>query len=152
MKRFLNLVFLFLLLQLNHAQKPTFLRLYDSHGKKINRGELFETTDTSLVLTRKNIFTETPVTKINVIKSKRTTSHRILITALKIAGAAIFLVATVYNLSRPGYSYSTIDNNNKSKSQSPKKIMRTPKAEKKYEINQDAEKWKKQRALLNGLS
>ena len=150
MKRLLNLVFLFLFLQSGHSQKPTFLRLYDVHGKKIDRGELFETTDTSLVLTRKNIFTETPVTKVNVIKSKRTTGHRILITTLKITGAAIFLVAAVYSLSQPRYGYRPIDNN-KPKSKTSRQIMKIPKAEKKYEINQDAEKWKKQRALLNGV-
>jgi hypothetical protein len=151
MKRILHLFFLFLFFQLGHSQQPTFLRLYDATGKKIDRGELFETTDTSLVLTRKNIFTETPVTKINAIKSKRTTGHRILISTLKITGAAVFLVAAVYSLSQPRYGYRTFDNT-KPKSKMPKRIMRTPKAEKKYEINQDAEKWKKQRVLLNGLT
>jgi hypothetical protein len=150
MKMILHLVFLFSFLQSNFAQKPTFLRLYDSHGKKIDRGELFETTDTSLVLTRQNIFTETPVTKVNIIKSKRTTGHRILITTLKITGAAIFLVAAVYSLSQPRYGYRTIDNN-KPKSKTPRQIMKTPKAEKKYEINQDAEKWEKQRVLLSWI-
>ena len=148
MKMILHLVFLFLFLQSTFAQKPTFLRLYDSHGKRIDRGELFETTDTSLVLTRKNIFTETPVAKVNLIKSKRTTAHRMLVTTLKITGAAIFLVAAVYSLSQPRYGYSTIDNN-KPRSKTPRQIMKTPKAEKKYEIYQDAEKWKKQRVLLN---
>ena len=148
MKMILHLVFLFLFLQSTFAQKPTFLRLYDSHGKRIDRGELFETTDTSLVLTRKNIFTETPVAKVDLIKSKRTTAHRMLITTLKITGAAIFLVAAVYSLSQPRYRSRAIDNN-KPKSKTPRQIMKTPKAEKKYEINQDAEKWEKQRVLLN---
>ena len=90
MKSIIGLVLLLLLFQSVNPQKPAFFRVYNANGKKLNKGELFQLSDTSITLTRKNIFVETPVSQIEVIKSKRTTGHRILITTLSIAGAGVF--------------------------------------------------------------
>src|SRR5687767_7895479 len=136
MKRAICLLFLFVTLHFVNAQKPTFLRVYNAHGKKINRGTIFETTDTSITLTRKNIFTETPIAQIDVIKSKRTTGHRILITTLSVAGIAVLLAGAVHSLARPHGYYTNTD-----KQQTKKNPMslrsKPPRPLKKYQVSND---------------
>ena len=90
------------------AQKPAFFRVYNAEGKKVNKGTLYEFSDTSVTLTRRNQFVETHLSQIDVIKSKRTTGHRVMKTTLIVMGAAVFLVAAVYALSRGGPGYGNI--------------------------------------------
>lgn len=132
------------------AQKPIFLRLYNSSGKKIDRGELFQMSDTSITLTRKNIFTETPITKVELIKSKRTTGHRILITSLSVVGVAAIVAGKIYSLSQPTYGYRDFSNKG-GKSNKLTRVPRRPRPLKKYEVKGDTEHWAKQRELLTRL-
>ena len=152
MKSIIGLVLLLLLFQSVNPQKPAFFRVYNANGKKLNKGELFQLSDTSITLTRKNIFVETPVSQIEVIKSKRTTGHRILITTLSIAGAGVFLAAAVYGLSRPR-DYVRPGNINRGGSKSGSvnntRVMRkTQRPHKKYKVNGNAQTWEEQRKLL----
>ena len=138
-------------MQFAEAQKPAFFRVYNTHGKKVNKGSVFELSDSSLTLTRKNIFVETAVPEIDVIKSKRTTGHRVMITTLKVVGIAFFVAATVFALSHDGPRTSTINSGaGKTKNGNLKNPMpkTAPKPEKKYKVNADAEKWQEQRKLL----
>jgi hypothetical protein len=141
---------LFFLVQSADAQKPVFFRVYNSNGKKLNKGILFQLSDTSVTLTRRNRFVETPVSQIDVIKSKRTTGHRVLKTALVVVGSAGFLVAAIYASNhtspRNGYINSGANKSNPGDLKSP--LHKTPRPQKKYRINRDAEKWQEQRKLL----
>jgi hypothetical protein len=150
MKRAICLLFLFVTLHFVNAQKPTFLRVYNAHGKKINKGTIFETTDTSITLTRKNIFTETPIVQIDVIKSKRTTGHRILITTLSVAGIAVLLAGAVHSLSRP-HGYYRTNTGNQVKKDPMGLRSKPPRPLKKYQVSNDTNTWRKQRILLNQL-
>jgi hypothetical protein len=150
MKTIIALLLLFLV-QSAGAQKPAFFRVYNSEGKKVNKGALFEFSDTSVTLTRRNQFVETHLSQIDVIKSKRTTGHRVMKTTLVVVGAAVFLVATVYALAHSGSRYGTIDPGGANKSKPGKPVMplqKPPKPKKKYKVNSDVEKWQEQKKLL----
>ena len=151
MKRAICLLFLFVTLHFVNAQKPTFLRVYNAHGKKINKGTIFETTDTSITLTKKNIFTETTIAQIDVIKSKRTTGHRILITTLSVAGIAVLLAGAVYSLSRPHGYYHTNTGKQQNKKDPMRLRLKPPRPLKKYQVSNDTNNWREQRILLNQL-
>ena len=153
MIRIIFLLLLFFSSQLITAQKPAFLRVYNSHGKKINKGELFQTSDTSITLTRRNLFTETPITQINVIKSNRTTGHRVAITTLSIlsvVGVAILLANSLNDTNRPN-GYINRGNNKSRQTNTVNPMLKKGRPLKKYKVNQDQEEWKKQRVVLNLL-
>ena len=150
MIRIIFLLLLFFSSQLITAQKPAFLRVYNSHGKKINKGELFQTSDTSITLTRRNLFTETPVTQIDVIKSNRTTGHRIVITTLSVVGFAVVLVSALNNTSER-QRYNNTSSNKSTGTTTVNPILKTARPLKKYKVNQDPEQWKKQRTVVNLL-
>lgn len=145
-------LFLFFLFTSADAQKANFFRVYNLKGKKINKGEIFQLSDTSVTLTRRNMFVETPISQIDVIKSKRTTGHRLLKTTLHVVGAAVFLVATAYALAHDGSRNGYINNGtNKQQTGSGKgKTLRykTPRPQKKYKVHGDIEKWQDQKKLL----
>lgn len=146
----ISLLLLFGTAQFAKAQEPAFFRVYNAKGKKVNKGSVFELSDSSLTLTRRNIFVETPVKEIYVIKSKRTKGHRIMITALKVVGGVFFLAATAYSLAQDGPHNGTINSGaNKSKSGNFKNPLHaTPRPQKKYKVYADVEKWQEQRELL----
>jgi hypothetical protein len=98
MKEIVSFIFFLFLLQSAQAQKQNFFRVYNIQGKKVNKGAIFQLSDTSVTLTRKNIFTETPVSQIKVIKSRRTSGHRVLVTTLSVVGVAVLFVGTIYRL------------------------------------------------------
>ena len=150
MKITISLLLLFFSAQFTEAQEPAFFRVYNTHGKKVNKGSVFELSDTSLTLTRKNIFVETTVPEIDIIKSKRTTGHRIMITTLKVVGVAFFLAATAFSLSGDGPRNGTINSGGKKKSHdgNSKPSEKPPRPPKKYKVNADVEKWQEQRKLL----
>jgi hypothetical protein len=156
MKTIIGLL-LFFLVQSADAQKPAFFRIYDANGKKVNKGNIYGLSDTSLTLTRRNLFVETPISQIHVIKSKRTTGHRVMMTALTVVGVGVILVGTVYSLShrgqrncfinsRPGKTRKIADKPTNEKVISP--LKKIPKPQKKYKVNADVEKWQEQRKLL----
>ena len=103
--------------------------------------------DTSITLTRKNRFVETPVAEINTIKSKRTTGHRILITTLSVVS-----VVTILTTVAQGNQRSPANINSSSKKTPDLPIMGKPaKPLKKYKVNNNLEDWQEQRKLLTFL-
>lgn len=155
--RTLIILFLLFLAQSLQAQKPDFFRVYDSHGKKVAKGIIFTYSDTSLTLTRRNRFIETPLSQIDLIKSKRTTGHRIAMTTLSVAGVVFIVAGTLFTLNNGGYRNGTIGrsprrirrNANPPNTQNPRSpLEKIPKQKKKYEVNGDAEKWKETRKFL----
>ena len=152
------LIFLLLVLsQSLHAQKPDFFRVYDSHGKKVAKGTIFTYSDTSITLTRRNRFFETPLSQIDLIKSKRTTGHRVAMVTLGVVGFAFVVAGTLFTLNNGGYPNGTfgrgprrIRNNdaptNVQKLKSP--LEKPPKLQKKYKVNSDTEKWQETRKAL----
>lgn len=148
MKRFFYLLLIFPLAFAN-AQQATFLRVYNTKGEKINRGYLFQLTDTSITLTRKReIFTETPVSEINFIKSKRTTGHRILVTTASVVGVVAIVVVIVWankngHGSRPGFFNSSRRKKNESV-----KPVPPPKPFKRYEVGGNTQTWEQQKGRL----
>jgi hypothetical protein len=152
MKTIIGLLLLFFLGRSADAQKPAFFRIYNSNGKKVNKGVIFGLSDTSVTLTRRNMFVKTSVLQIDVIKSKRTTGHRVLKTTLTVVGAAVFLVATVYTLAhdrlRNGYINSGTNNHQRQSGNAKGPLHQTPRPQKKYKVHGDVEKWQEQRKLL----
>lgn len=156
MKTIIGLLLLFLV-QSAYAQKPAFFRIYNANGKKVNKGNIYELSDTSLTLTRRNLFVETPLSQIHVIKSKRTTGHRVAMTTLSVVGVAFIVAGTLFSLNNGGTRNwplgrgpqrirKNTDTPGHQKPSSP--LNRPPKPQKKYKVNADVEKWQEQRKLL----
>ena len=91
------LIFLFMLSLVNitYAQKQgMFVRVYDLKGKKIYKGNVYSTTDSSLLLVVKSQFLTVPVSNIGHIKTKHSFGNNLLIgsaigaTTFAILGAA----------------------------------------------------------------
>ena len=149
MKKILSFLLLFFLFASADAQKANFFRVYNLKGKKINKGEIFQLSDTSIILTRRNMFVETPISQIDVIKSKRTTGHRVLKTTLVVVVAVVVLAGYVAALARTGPRYGNtpdFDSFKHEKLRSPRQKPTRP--QKKYKVNSDAKKWQEQRKLL----
>ena len=150
----------FFLLQFLNAQRFSFLRIYNSSGKKISKGHLFDTTDTSIMLSKgaKGImYMETPITKVDHIKTNRTVTRRIINTTLSIIGVAVITIAVIYNISRRGGNSNWLLNNNRNRNKARKmdknqnEIVKPLKPLKKYEVNSNLETWRTQRVLLHRL-
>jgi hypothetical protein len=131
-----------------HAQGSVFLRVYNANGKKISKGYLVSLSDTSITLIRKaTIIKESPVSHISVIKSKRTTGHRVMVITASVAGAVFLLAGTVWankNGSAPGFFNS---GSGRKKHQSIRPLP-PPKPFKKYKIGGSAQNWQHQKAYL----
>jgi hypothetical protein len=78
-----------------NSQKTIFLRVFDETGKKIQNGSLRSVSDSSLTIQNGEKITEVPVSKISVIKVKRSFGHMVAISSgIGAAGFAIFGAAT----------------------------------------------------------
>jgi hypothetical protein len=78
------------------AQPHKFLRIFDLSGKKIAKGYLSSTTDSSIKLVHDSTTTEYSATKIGFIKTKRSGGHSILI-ASAVGGVSLGLLALAVN-------------------------------------------------------
>lgn len=140
---------LFGTLQFLHAQDRTFVRIYDADGKKIEKGYLYNTTDSSVILEKGKSFVEIPATQIDIIKSKRSTTNRIFTTALKVIVIIIAIAAIIIYIamiiSRPHFGVPYNEKNNDHFN------IKHPKPQKEYKINNSLETFKTQRLLLNRL-
>ncbi|HKB45268.1 MAG TPA: hypothetical protein VKC90_12795 [Chitinophagaceae bacterium] len=161
-KTFVCLFLLFFLFQFLNAQKISFLRVYNSGGKKISKGHLFDTTDTSVMLskgTKGIMYAEIPITKIDFIKTNRTVTRRIINTTLSIIGVAVVIVAVIYNISRHDGNSNWLFNNNNNRNRNKARdidrnqieITKPLKPLKRYEVNNNLETWRAQRVLLHRL-
>jgi hypothetical protein len=78
-----------------NSQKTIFLRVFDETGKKIQNGFLRSVSDSSLTIQNGEKITEVLVSKISVIKIKRSFGHTVAISSgIGAAGFAIFGAAT----------------------------------------------------------
>ena len=78
-----------------YSQKTIFLRVFDETGKKIHEGYLSSVADSSLTLENGGKVTEVPVSKISLIKVKRSFGHTVAISsAIGATGFAIFGAVT----------------------------------------------------------
>lgn len=78
-----------------NSQKTIFLRVFDETGKKIQNGFLRSVSDSSLTIENGEKITEVPVSKISVIKVKRSFGHTVAISSgIGAAGFAIFGAVT----------------------------------------------------------
>jgi hypothetical protein len=117
MKPVIFLLLIFIDLQPVQAQGIAFVRVYSHSGKKIGKGYIFKTTDSSIMLaktTRSFMNKEILVNDIGVIKSKHTVAGRISVTSLKVVGYAmvvgIVIVAIAASTRRDGRHYIDPDN------------------------------------------
>jgi hypothetical protein len=79
----------------SNSQKTIFLRVFDETGKKIQNGFLRSVSDSSLTIQNGEKTTEVLVSKISVIKVKRSFGHTVAISSgIGAAGFAIFGAAT----------------------------------------------------------
>ena len=68
------------------AQSSNFLRVFNTSGKKIGKGQLRATTDSSLILEKGNKLMEIPVDRIGQMITKRSFGNSVLVTSLVIGG------------------------------------------------------------------
>jgi hypothetical protein len=132
-------------------QHRIFFRIYNANGKKIGKGFIYNMTDTSILLTKHRSserFTEIPAASI-IIKSKRSTGHRILVITLKAIGVVTLVgIAVIYvvkSANNPHHSQSSI-NNKGGETQSSGSMDTKPL--KKYKVGGSIEQWKTQQLLL----
>jgi len=83
-------IFLFLAIAAQ-SQTKTFVRIFDQEGKKIHKGYIENTSDSSLTISLNKETFEINADQISVIKMKRSFGHTILITSL-IAGASMAII------------------------------------------------------------
>ena len=117
MKPVIFLLIIFIGLQSLQAQGIAFVRVYSPAGKKLGKGYIFKTTDSSIMLartTRSFMNKEILVNDIGVIKSKHTVAGRIAVTSLKAVGYAtvvgVVIVVIVASTRRDGQHYIDPDN------------------------------------------
>jgi hypothetical protein len=94
--KYIITIYAWLALTLNaNSQKTIFLRVFDETGKKIESGFLRSVSDSSLTIQNGEKITEVLVSKISVIKVKRSFGHTVAISSgIGAAGFAIFGAAT----------------------------------------------------------
>ena len=144
----------FFFLQLINAQKPPYMRVYNSRGKMISNGFLFDTTDTTIILSKGSqgkIYKTTAVTQIEIIKTKRTTTRRIVNTTLSVIGVGAIIVLAIYSWARNDREYYGQRGNNKNLKGNQIEPTKHSKPLNRYIINNDPETWEEQRILLNRL-
>lgn len=155
MRKVFFLVLLFLA-QAVYAQELDFFRVYNDRGKKLAKGNIYSFSDTSLTLTHKNKFFETPVSQIDIIKSKRTTGHRIGRTTLIVTGFVFIVVATLVLNNDSGRQSLSLGSGKKRKPNPDPPAHITPgflpdeipKPKKDYTVNGSEEKWKETKKAL----
>ena len=77
-----------------HSQETIFIRVFDESGKKIHKGSLSSVSDSSLTIRNREKMTEVPVSKISVIKIKRSFGHTVAISSgIGAAGFSILVGA-----------------------------------------------------------
>lgn len=148
-----RLVLFFLLLfgtlQFLQAQDRTFVRIYNADGKKIEKGYLYNTTDSSVILQKGNSYVEIPAAQIDVIKSKRSITNRIFTTALKVIVMIIAIAAIIIYIamiiSHPNLDVASNEKNSNHIN------IKHPKPQKEYKINNNLDTFKTQHLLLNQL-
>ncbi len=75
------------------AQKKTFLRFYDSYGHKFGKGQFVISTDSSIVVFRNTALIEIPISRIYLIRTKRSYGHNALVGSVLI-GIPLTIYAT----------------------------------------------------------
>jgi hypothetical protein len=159
-KAVIYLLFLLFLQQFLNAQQKPFLRVYSSGGKKISKGYLFDTTDTSIILskgTNGKMFIETPVTEIDLIKTNRTVTKRVINTTLIVISVVGIIAVVIYSMTRNRCDenrnglFRNNRGSNKTKNRDPNEISKPLHPLKRYVINSDLKIWQDQRILLNRL-
>ena len=78
------------------AAKDLFIRIFDQQGRKIAKGVLTATTDSSIILLNSKKTHEIPLKDIGVIKTKRSFGHPIVMGAItgSLAGGLLGLIAS----------------------------------------------------------
>ena len=79
------------------AQKSFFVRVYDLEGKKINKGQVVQVTDTSLELKGNNAPIIISVNKIGFIKTKRSEGHNVFMGSLISSSIMVSLFVAAAN-------------------------------------------------------
>lgn len=150
-----HLLLLLCVLQLA-AQRPVFLRVYNMDGKKLGRGFIFKTTDSSIMLCRRptgNMYKEIPASSISIIKSKHSVAGRIGIASLKVIGYAsvvgIVIVAAVIAANNPEY-FSRQNNTGTNNEKHPPR-ERYGISQKKYIVNGNTGNWQAVKEQLSPL-
>lgn len=82
MKKLAALFITFSIITTLHAQKRTFIRVYDVNDNLSAKGFFAGTTDSSVYMGKDSFLTEVPALKIGYIKTGRTAGHTILISSV----------------------------------------------------------------------
>lgn len=130
------------------AQGLVFVRLFDTTGKKIDKGYLFATSDSSITLYKGNNKQDVLVTQLGFIKTKHSLAHRIGRVALRTAGVIAVIPAFVYIFLLEFQDSDGFITYPKNKHPNPDAETPKKKLHKKYIINGSLKEWKAQKILL----
>lgn len=107
MKSTILLCFTLLVATIAFSQKKTFVRVFDEKGKKIQKGFLVATTDSSLTLQLGEKFSEIPINRVSVLKLTRSIGNKILLSSLILGASFAILGAATANPDAWIFAYST---------------------------------------------
>ena len=138
------------------AQRAVFLRVYNPEGKKIGRGFIYKTTDSTLLLSRRpngNMYKEVPAAGISFIRSKHSVAGRIGITSCKVVGYAslvgIVIIAAAIAANNPEhFSHDGLPSNSNEKHLPPDSYG---KPLRKYTVNGSMANWQTVKRALDTL-
>lgn len=94
------------------------------------------------------MFVETQVSDINIIKSNRTTGHRIFITTVSVISVVAILATVLQSNSKTPANITSTSNK---KNPDLPVMGRPPKPQKKYKVHNNLKDWEEQRKLLTFL-
>jgi uncharacterized membrane protein (DUF485 family) len=143
------LLLLFFLLPLLHAQQKVFLRIYNTDGKKISKGYLSATTDSSIILLNGNSREEVSVARIGDIKSHHL-SNRILKRSVEVVILTVIIAVVIIYLIMVITDRHHFRNYGNSGNSGPG-VSKHVRPLEKYTVNGSQVNWKIQRLLLDGL-
>lgn len=87
------------------SQRKTFVRVFDDKGKMTQKGFLIDTSDSTLTLMQNNKYYNIPVTKISIVKLKRSAGHTMLMSSL-IGGIPFAILGAVSSETDSYITYS----------------------------------------------
>lgn len=145
MKQYIFCLLLFLLsVQLVQAQNYVFIRVYNSENKKINKGHFWGTTDSSVYVYRGKNLMEIPVNQADHIRTKRSLTHRIVVTVAAVTVVVLFIWALASNKN----GIHPLGNGSGRRDRAGNQFYKIPR---RFHVEHERMKWREQRLFMDTI-